>query len=510
MQLPFFILARFDSKFHYDEINGYEFIMQRDVALASLFYFLLACYFTMRWLSRKFKSDAVAVWSMLAAIFTCSIYYYFTYEPFYSHCESFFLIALFIHELDLFFEKPNTRSLILAGISFAGIVLVRPTNGLVILLIPFMAGTATSLKNGLNYLLSHKISSSIAIILSSGIISIQPIINYLQCGNFFEWGYKNEGFIFSKPKLWELFFSFEAGIFIWLPMFIACIVGMLMILKRNKFEGISLMLFMIVLFYVYASWWAITYGDSPILRPYTDFTSLNAYLLAIFLYEGKARYKYITRFFLVACVLYNIKINYQYARKIIHFDRMNAEKFLYTFDKISDDYKECLGGYRITGINSAKEPKLIFEAHSGFETQDPFFTENNSITDPINPSNHCLAFIENEYNTGIDIFNNTAIYAAKNSFAKISLKRLEVDKDAAKEALVIMHVTYPNTKKDFFYTIKVNELPQNNTMTWREWNYSIELPKILYPNYKLTFYVWNITKQKFYIDDLDVKIYEVI
>ena len=510
MQLPFFLIASVDSTFHYEEINGYEFIIQRDVALASFFYFMLACYVTMRWLSRKFKSDDIAAVSLLLTVLSSGIFYYYTYEPFYSHCESFFLIAVFINAFDKFFTKPSNKQLFIAAISFAGIVLVRPTNGLVILLVPFVAGNIASLVQAWKYIRQHVIAAVSAIIASLAIMCIQPVVNYMQCGNFFEWGYKNEGFIFSQPKIFQLFFSFESGIFIWLPIFLASVIALVIIYRQNKFKAITLAIFLALLFYVYASWWAITYGDSLILRPYTDFTTLSSYLLAVFIFDSHKKYKVLVRVFVIICVLYNIKIFYQYTRKIVHFDRMNFEKFMYTFDKLSDDYKECLGGYRITGINSAKAPKLIFHAYDDFEKQAACFTENHSVEDPINKKNHCLSYVVTEYNTGCDIYNDTAIYHSKYSFAAIKLRRLECNVNDAKDALVVVHLTYPNTKKDFFYTFPVNELPQPNAMTWREWNYSIELPKILYPTYKLTFYVWNIKRQKFYIDDIDVKIYEVM
>lgn len=510
MQLPFFLLASVDANFHYDELTGYEFIMQRDVALASFVYFILACYITMRWLSRKYKSDALAVAAVILSVLSCGLFYYFTYEPFYSHCESFFLIAIFLSATDTFFENKSTKQLLYAALALGGIVLVRPTNGLVLLLLPFIAGSTERLREGFMHLLKHPLILLFAMLIVASIISIQPIVNYMQCGNFFEWGYKNEGFVFSKPKLYQLFFSFESGIFIYLPVFVCLVCSILYLFRKNVFQSISLLFFFAILFYVYASWWAVTYGDSLILRPYTDFTALNALLLVVYLTETPAPFKTLSRIFLAICVLYNIKLCYQYARKIVHFDRMNKEKFLYTFDKISDDYKECLGGYRITGINSAKPPRLLFHAASGFEQQDKYFNENHPELDPTNPRNHCLSFVTTEYNTGLEIYDDTAIYQSKYSYAVIKLKRMECAMNEAKDALVVVHLTYPNTKKDFFYTFPVNELPQKNSMTWREWNYSIELPKIQYPNYKLFFYVWNIKRQKFYIDDFDVTIYEVI
>lgn len=243
MQLPFFLLASVDASFHYEEINGYEFIMQRDVALASFVYFILACYLSMRWLSRKFKSDALSVWSVIISVFSCGLFYYFTYEPFYSHAESFFLIALFLSSTDDFIQHKSHKHLLIAALSLGGIILVRPTNGLVILLLPFLAGTVESMRDTYSYLLKNKWLTLTALVLCCLLISIQPLVNYMQCGNAFEWGYKNEGFVFSKPKLMQLFFSFESGIFIYLPIFICILISVYYLFRKNKFQAISLFFF---------------------------------------------------------------------------------------------------------------------------------------------------------------------------------------------------------------------------------------------------------------------------
>jgi len=510
LDIPFFALGCLDTKLHKQEINGYNYYLQRTAALGSLFYFLLGCWFALHWLVLKFKDTNKAILFLLITILSTSIFYYYTYEPFYSHCYSFCFISIFMYSIHQYFNELKFKYLFLSSIAFGFVIIIRPTNALLILLIPFLAGSFEKLKAGAEEAFNHKTNLFLALIVGLLITSIQPFINYWQCGNFFEWAYKREGFIFSNPQIFKVLFSFECGIFVYTPISILAFIGILKLFFKDKFQAISVSAFLIILMFVLSSWWCYTYGDSIVMRPLTDYTTLGAFFIGSFLEKISTKISKIISYLLVTiCVLYNFKIFYQYSHGILHFGMMNYEKYCFTFDKFAPKYYGCLGGNKIQGIFSAKEPKIILETFNSYDQNVPYYLTTNAVVEPNNMANKCLYFKDNEFNDGFVLENDSTLFNSNGLYAEIELSRKEVKQNSASDALLVMHLTYPNSKKYFYYTFKINELEQNNYNVWRRWHYTVDIPTPLYPNYKLCFYIWNINKQEFYIDDFSLKVYRL-
>ena len=508
LDLPFFAIGYFQCYLRHEVIDGYNYVLQRDAALASFFYFLLGCWFTLHWLQLKTGNAKIAVVALFVTILSTSIAYYFTYEPFYSHCYSFCFIAMFLYAMQSYFTSKNSKFLYYASLALATVIIIRPTNAIIIFLIPYLAGSLLELKQLVYSLLKNRIQLVLLTLIFFAIISLQPIVNYLQCGNFFEWGYKREGFIFDSPQIFKVLFSFECGIFIYLPISIVALIGVFRL--RQFYQKVSILFFLVALFYVLSSWWCYTFGDSLIWRPLTDFTSVGALLVVNTIQSVKnLKAKIILYSFITFSIIYNVKIFYQFSNGILHFDRMNFEKYIYTFNKLSKSDFECLGGNKIQGIYSAKQPLEILNIKNSFAGSVNYFETKNAVADPLNTKNKCLYFDANEFNDGFCIENDTAIYNSNALYADVSLLRREVGKNSSCDALFVMHLTYPNSKKQTYLAFKFNELPQDSFNIWRKWNYTIDIPKPLFPNYKLALYVWNIQKQKFYIDDVHIKIYRL-
>jgi hypothetical protein len=72
------------------------------------------------------------------------LFYYTVMEPAMSHAYSFFLFCAFIPAADLAMQRVDKRSLTLLSMqSLALIVLVRPTNVVIVLAMPFVAGVVS-------------------------------------------------------------------------------------------------------------------------------------------------------------------------------------------------------------------------------------------------------------------------------------------------------------------------------------------------------------------------------
>jgi len=63
-----------------------------------------------------------------------------------SHVYSFAFIAAFLYYIKKFFDEGKTTTVIIAAVCLGIIMLIRPVNLLIILTIPFLAGSSDNLK----------------------------------------------------------------------------------------------------------------------------------------------------------------------------------------------------------------------------------------------------------------------------------------------------------------------------------------------------------------------------
>lgn len=85
-----------------------------------------------RFLLRYYHDKIVAATLAIIGL-TTTLYWYATFEAPMSHSYSFFLFAAFLYLTDRWYEKVSWWKAVLLGLVFGMIVLVRPSNGLVVL-----------------------------------------------------------------------------------------------------------------------------------------------------------------------------------------------------------------------------------------------------------------------------------------------------------------------------------------------------------------------------------------
>jgi hypothetical protein len=511
---PFFFSAYiYSSVFNY-ATDGYSEPFQKMVSIAALFYVFLGLYYLFKLLKHLNVSYFNSLIAITVIFFGTNLFYYTIMECSMSHVYSFSVICCFAYSIKQFFISKKTKYVYLSSFLLALIVLIRPVNAIVIMLIPFLAGSWNELKETTAYLFykkrKHLIICGIVFIL---LILIQPLLWYLQTGTFILHSYKDEGFYFLKPEIINVLFSFRKGLFIYTPIAFISLLGFYFLFKKNRFQFYFLFLFAVILTYLISAWWCWYYGDSFGHRAFIDFYFIVCLLIALLLENLHSR---LTKSILLCVLTLMLSLNliqsYQYYSKIIHPFSMDAHKYCYVFLNCSKNYEEILGGNRDIEPYSNKPRQLIFSTKNDFEKEYPYW-ENGNVKSDESLSDAGDKFCDyegNEFGVTLRINNDTAFYNSRKIYVEASLKRLEIESNSSSNALFVIEVKNSNSELQYYNTFRINDYPDNNPKTWREFDYSFEIPVPKSPDYQIAIYIWNMKKQDFIIDDFNLNFYRII
>ena len=333
--MPFFLIANSLSYFYGNDTDGFSKLYMVFVSVAALFYLLLGLIF----LNSSFKIFEIKEWQksliLFASVFGTNLFYYTVSEPGMSHVYSFAFVSMFFYYSLKYFRTFNKKFVPALAIIAAIIILIRPVNGLIILIWPFAAGSFEQLKKGIINIFKYKKVLIISSFLFLGILSIQFIIYKISTGSFFVYSYTEEGFNFFDPHFIDILFSYKKGLFLYTPIFLLSFTGAFYLWKSQRFSFYSWFAFFIIITYILSSWWNWYYGGSFSSRVYVEFIPLFMVLLAIAL--NKIRKKSLKISLITAIVLLTLLCQiqtYQYRYYQIHWSEMTKEKYWDVFLRI--------------------------------------------------------------------------------------------------------------------------------------------------------------------------------
>lgn len=331
-ELPFFLIAHaLSSPLGFDD-NGYSRIYYIFISIAAIFYVFLGLWFFNKTLKLYEINKLIRIISVFAIFLGTHLFYYSMFEPGMSHVYSFAFISMFIYYGKKYFQNPGIRRILILSALLGMITIIRPVNALVFFLLPFLAGSWTSFSNGLEFKLKGFVWKLLAAILPFFIlVFIQLLIYKISTDHFIVYSYNEEGFNFLNPQMINILFSYKKGLFLYTPLCFLSLFGFYF-LRKNSFEAISLFLFLVLITYVFSSWWNWWYGGSFSSRVYVEFLSLFGILLAVLLSRLKTRkYFYILLLMIVISILFNQKQIKLYRKGVIHYVNMDQEKYWNTF-----------------------------------------------------------------------------------------------------------------------------------------------------------------------------------
>ena len=153
---PFFLVAWFFSWLAGMSLTGYNVLFFCSVSIAALSYLVIALIFIRKFLKLYGINEIVLLASLMLLVFGTNIFHYVVFEPSMSHIYSFAAVSSFLFFIKKYQLQNRTNNLLLSAASLGIIFLIRPVNILIVLAIPFLAGSFSNLKIIFIYFLKNK------------------------------------------------------------------------------------------------------------------------------------------------------------------------------------------------------------------------------------------------------------------------------------------------------------------------------------------------------------------
>ena len=355
LYLPFFLCAHLFANIANYPCDGFSEPYHYAILLSSLFYFLIGIYFLYRLMLRYFE-HALVITVLFCITFATNVFYYLTIAGGLSHIPGFALFAAFLYLVVRWHEEKKLYQACLLGLICGLSVIVRPINGLMCLLF-FLYGINQRSDVKSKWLLYRKYFSSLIAAALCFLIMVLPqmIYWYNNTGSFIFNSYVGEHFYFTNPHIFYGLLSFRKGWFIYTPLMLLALYGLLALKNPLPAWRVAFLFFMPLYLYVVFSWWCWWYGGSFGQRALIDIYPIMALSLAAAIFQFAKNFKRVTYSFLAFCLILNIWQTTQAKYNIIHYDSMTRTsyfKVLFTITKQEDrekymqhpDYNKALRG----------------------------------------------------------------------------------------------------------------------------------------------------------------------
>lgn len=340
---PIFTCADFCAPLIGYANDGFSLPYQKAVFYGALIYLFLALLFLRKLLELYCFKTSTIFFIQVIVVFSTPIITYVYAEPGFSHVYSFFAITAFLFYVKSFFLKTQIKHFLLACFFLGLVVILRQVNILIILMIPFVAGSFEDLKSKVVIILKNRLAIIKGLLIFFSIIFIQLYLWHYQTGEYFVYSYQGETFNFLQPHFIDILFSYRKGFFVYTPVFIFLFFGLLYYLKEGNYYLFSSgLLFFVILTYVLSSWYCWYYGMSYGLRAYIDHFSVFCIFLAAAIDKSTKPVKIV----FVLLMLFTIPLNFiqtwQYDKYIFHWSEMDKRKYWEVFLETENRFRGYL------------------------------------------------------------------------------------------------------------------------------------------------------------------------
>lgn len=495
---PFYKIAELHSFIAGESFNPYSPGAKKWINVGSLFYLFLGLAFIYLWLGLLKLKDSSIFWSLLGVSLGSNLFLYSVLSPSMTHVYSFFAVTAFLYFTAHFFSDKGLTSFILASLFLGLIVVIRPINGVVVLLLPLLS-------NGIKAIIVNLRTLPLKIWIMALMVGLIPIVVQLyswrlQTGNWLVWSYGEEGFYWSNPQVMEVLFGFRKGWFVYTPIAALSFFALPRLYKTNKTQFFSVVLFFATLIYIVSSWWYWYYGSSFGQRSFVDFYVLIAFLLATLLnsFYDKRLLSVLIKFLIVGLIGLNLFQSFQYKENIISSWDMTAKKYIATFG-VSEPNQVRIGGSReILPFNAQKELLLDTSLQLGNVDQLEIVDQTNDFD-----------YSNKEYGVAVKYYLGNCSNLSRGYYLEIETSRLELELNSSENAKLIAEIKGRNGNKSYYSWFLLNEVPANKKEEWQNYSYQLKLPKCNSDNSELAIYIRNEDKADFIISKFNVRLFDI-
>lgn len=317
--------------------------LQISVFHAAIFYLFFSLWFLKKILKLYNIKPPIIILSQILLTFATGVPHYAGFDASFSHIYSLFAITAFIYFTKRYFTTGKALNFLPASVFLALVILIRPFNALIVLFVPFLAGSVNELKSGILRIVTPPPALIGSVLIFAAIVSIQCIAWYLQTGTFILYSYQHEGFNFSSPEIFNTLFSYRKGLFVYTPVLFICLFGLIRLAVDGRYYlALTWLFFFATITYFISSWWCWYYGGSFGMRAFIDYYPVFFILFALLLDNLQPGIKIPVIILSLCTIPVNLIQTKQYKDFILHWSEMDREKYWKVFLKQDDEYKGLL------------------------------------------------------------------------------------------------------------------------------------------------------------------------
>ena len=337
MYLPSFAVVHTWQLITGGATDGYSAPYQRAVSLNVMLFLFLGLFSLYKILKRFYKPLVVSV-TLILIVFATNLLYYASNEPGLSHVYSFSLFAFLLWLIVKWYEKPKFKIALGIGFILGLISLIRPTN-LIIIIILGLYGVKSfkDFKTNINLFLKTYPQWILAILMFCVAWLPQLVYWKIVTGHYFFYTYGDEGFLFAKPEIINVLFSYRKGWFVYTPIALVAIAGIFYLNKTSNKFRLGITTYLLIHIYVVASWWCWWYGGCFGQRSMIESLAILAIPLAALInkvFEKFSWQRLALGIVIILMFILNIIQTFQYRYTIIHWDSMTKQAYWHVFLKM--------------------------------------------------------------------------------------------------------------------------------------------------------------------------------
>lgn len=330
--VPSFLITCAVYKLTGNDPDGYSWGFELMLAINSILFWLAGCIAIV--LLMKYWN--ISNWWIAVVLgiitFATPVNFYTVYFPSFSHVCSFLWISWFLYiSAKWSVEKKNSQFIVLCFL-IGMIFLVRPSNILVALMVPFLFKSVKDFLGTLYKILSNPKVFFWGLFILFCAVFTQYFNVYWQIG---EWKlnlYGNEGFDFLlNPQVFNILFSYKKGLFIYSPAILIAFLAIFSSWRHDRFKSIGWITTIVSFIYITSAWWCWWYGGGFGMRPFVDITLISFIpIILVFKYSRQFLKWSFVVMFIPTVYAYQI-FQFQYANDILHYELIDKETFWQVF-----------------------------------------------------------------------------------------------------------------------------------------------------------------------------------
>jgi len=315
--LPFFLFGHFLAYLEVFPMDGYSLPYQYAIALSALLFLWLGAKWLRKLLLRLGSGERAAAFITITVTLGTNLLYYTVIEPSMTHVYSFALITGFAYYTYKLFHEYKPKWFVKSLLLFILIILVRPANALVILLVPIFAGSTGTIMTTFRQTMAERYALIRGLIQAIILLAVPFLLWYLQTGKPVIYSYGPEKLRLLHPHMLNILFSFNRGWLVYTPVAFVSLAGFVALFRNHRLSFFLMAGFMVVFVYVSSCWWDWSYNSQCGQRVFIDIYLITALLVLALVQSIK---KYSTKWLFTSAIVFLIALNllqfFQYANKV--------------------------------------------------------------------------------------------------------------------------------------------------------------------------------------------------